>query len=62
MRFYPTFHLFRSFFKRVFRFFPQQDMQVYIQTAFARTLATVRFVNSPSLVLLKSNVILSYGS
>jgi hypothetical protein len=46
----------------VFRFFPQQDMQVYIQTAFARTLATVRFVNSPSLVLLKSNVILSYGS
>ena len=30
-------------------------MQLYIQTTFVCTIAPVRFVNSPSLVLLKSN-------
>ncbi len=41
---------------RVFRTVPQQDMQLYVQTAFVLPIAAFRFVNSPSLVLLKSNV------
>ncbi len=62
MRFCPTFHLFRSFFMRVFRAITQQDMEMYIQTAFVCTFPAVRFASSPSLSLLKSNVILPYGS
>jgi len=51
-----TIRLFRSFYRRVFFTVPQQDMQLYIQTAFVCPLAPVRFASSSPLVLLKSNV------